>query len=138
MVVQFSQRTGLNVKFTVDCLEMNGWDLERAAANFEQVKVCILSFPSVLFSSCIRVLLAKMPTFDERFFFLFFLSQALPRKCSLPLHITHTNNSHRILIVYIQHMQTRSYTNLSYLCIRLVSCSSSSASRFTLRPMPLR
>jgi TAP C-terminal domain len=27
------------VKFSVDCLTGNGWDLERAVANFEQVKV---------------------------------------------------------------------------------------------------
>ena len=38
--MQVMHRTGLNVKFSVDCLEGNGWDLERAVANFEQVKVC--------------------------------------------------------------------------------------------------
>lgn len=32
-------RTGLNVKFAVDCLAQNEWDVEKAIANFEQVKV---------------------------------------------------------------------------------------------------
>ena len=39
LVLQISQRTGLNVRFAVDCLEGNGWVLEKALANFEQVKV---------------------------------------------------------------------------------------------------
>lgn len=38
LVLQISQRTGLNVRFAVDCLEGNGWVLEKALANFEQVK----------------------------------------------------------------------------------------------------
>ncbi|KAH8100008.1 hypothetical protein BXZ70DRAFT_939960 [Cristinia sonorae] len=38
LVLQVCQRTGLNVRFSVDCLGNNGWDLERAVANFEQVK----------------------------------------------------------------------------------------------------
>ncbi|THH28012.1 hypothetical protein EUX98_g6178 [Antrodiella citrinella] len=38
LVQQVCQRTGLNVRFSVDCLEGNGWELERAVANFEQVK----------------------------------------------------------------------------------------------------
>ncbi|OCH95422.1 NTF2-like protein [Obba rivulosa] len=38
LVMQICQRTGLNVAFAVQCLEGNGWDLERAVANFEQVK----------------------------------------------------------------------------------------------------
>lgn len=41
--MQISQRTRLNVKFSVDCLAGNEWDLERAVANFEQVKVSIFS-----------------------------------------------------------------------------------------------
>ena len=40
-VMQICQRTGLNVKYAVDCLQNNGWDEERAIANFEQVKVCL-------------------------------------------------------------------------------------------------
>lgn len=47
LVVQICQRTGLNVKFAVDCLTGNAWDLERALANFEQVKV----WSSFLFTS---------------------------------------------------------------------------------------
>ena len=27
------------MKYAVDCLENNGWDVDRAIANFEQVKV---------------------------------------------------------------------------------------------------
>ncbi|KAF7795999.1 hypothetical protein EIP86_007168 [Pleurotus ostreatoroseus] len=41
LVLQVCQRTGLNVRFAVECLTGNGWELERALANFEQVKVCI-------------------------------------------------------------------------------------------------
>jgi hypothetical protein len=60
MVVQFSQCTGLNVKFTVDCLEMNGWDMERASANFEQVKVRLLFLPyRSKLSSCRQGTLGK-------------------------------------------------------------------------------
>ncbi len=29
----------LNVKFAVDCLVQNEWDVDKAVANFEQVKV---------------------------------------------------------------------------------------------------
>lgn len=38
-VRQICLRTGLNVKYSLDCLQGNGWDQERAAANFEEVKV---------------------------------------------------------------------------------------------------
>ncbi|PCH44854.1 NTF2-like protein [Wolfiporia cocos MD-104 SS10] len=38
MVIQICQRTGLNIQSGVQCLESNGWDIERAIANFEQVK----------------------------------------------------------------------------------------------------
>lgn len=48
LVLAICQRTGLNVKFSVDCLEGNGWDLEKAAANFDAVKVRILSLRSFL------------------------------------------------------------------------------------------
>lgn len=36
-------RTNLNVKFAFDCLEGNEWNLDRALANFNQVKVRALS-----------------------------------------------------------------------------------------------
>jgi nuclear RNA export factor len=42
LVIRVCQRTRLNVKYAVDCLAGNGWDLERAIANFEQVKVIII------------------------------------------------------------------------------------------------
>ncbi|KIP04393.1 hypothetical protein PHLGIDRAFT_31380 [Phlebiopsis gigantea 11061_1 CR5-6] len=38
LVLQVCQQTGLNVEFSVQCLEGNGWDFVRAIANFEQVK----------------------------------------------------------------------------------------------------
>lgn len=44
LVLQTIARTGLNVKFSVDCLTGNGWDLERAVANFNQVKVGLRLF----------------------------------------------------------------------------------------------
>lgn len=37
-VARLCQQTGLNVNFALDCLQQNGWDHERAVANFEQVK----------------------------------------------------------------------------------------------------
>ena len=39
LVQQICQQTGLNVQFAIQCLEGNGWDIGRALANFEQVKV---------------------------------------------------------------------------------------------------
>ncbi|OCB88767.1 NTF2-like protein [Sanghuangporus baumii] len=41
LVAQLIPRTGLNVKFAFDCLENNAWVLERAIANFEQVKATL-------------------------------------------------------------------------------------------------
>ncbi|KAK7044087.1 nuclear mRNA export, poly(A)+RNA binding protein [Paramarasmius palmivorus] len=38
LVVQVCARTGLNVQFSVECLTGNGWDLEKAVANFNEVK----------------------------------------------------------------------------------------------------
>ncbi|KAG6840672.1 hypothetical protein C0991_005177 [Blastosporella zonata] len=41
LVMQISQRTGLNMQFSVECLAGNEWDLNRAIANFEQVKATL-------------------------------------------------------------------------------------------------
>lgn len=41
LIAQIGQRTGLNVKYAVDCLQNNGWDMDRAVANFEQVKAVL-------------------------------------------------------------------------------------------------
>ncbi|KAF5379779.1 hypothetical protein D9615_005706 [Tricholomella constricta] len=41
LVMQVCQRTGLNVRFSIDCLAGNGWGLDRAIANFEQVKATL-------------------------------------------------------------------------------------------------
>jgi len=41
LVSQVCQQSGLNVKFSVDCLQNNGWDVQRAMANFEQVKASL-------------------------------------------------------------------------------------------------
>ncbi|KAL0948624.1 hypothetical protein HGRIS_010432 [Hohenbuehelia grisea] len=41
LVLQICQRTGLNVKWAVDCLTGNEWDVERAVANFNQVKATL-------------------------------------------------------------------------------------------------
>ncbi|KAF8273335.1 NTF2-like protein [Lactarius quietus] len=38
LVSQVCTLTRLNVRFAVDCLQNNGWDVDRAVANFEQVK----------------------------------------------------------------------------------------------------
>ena len=40
LVTQVCTLTRLNVRFAVDCLQNNGWDVDRAVANFELVKVC--------------------------------------------------------------------------------------------------
>ena len=39
LVIQLMSRTNLNANFAVECLQNNGWDPDRALANFEQVKV---------------------------------------------------------------------------------------------------
>jgi len=41
LVMQVCQRTGLNVRFAIECLAGNAWDLDRAIANFEQVKTTL-------------------------------------------------------------------------------------------------
>ncbi|KAJ7690139.1 hypothetical protein B0H17DRAFT_1065625 [Mycena rosella] len=40
-VIQVCGQTGLTVKYALDCLMGNGWDLERAVANFNQVKATL-------------------------------------------------------------------------------------------------
>lgn len=53
LVLQTCVRTGLNAKFAIDCLSGNAWDLERAIANFDQVKVVL---PIIFFlSNCLPV-----------------------------------------------------------------------------------
>jgi len=37
-VLSIAERTGLTVRFAIDCLQGNGWDVQRALANFEEVK----------------------------------------------------------------------------------------------------
>jgi len=41
LVLQICVRTGLNAKFAVDCLSGNAWELERAIANFDEVKATL-------------------------------------------------------------------------------------------------
>lgn len=41
LIVQICERTGLNAKYAVDCLQNNAWVLDRAIANFEQVKAAL-------------------------------------------------------------------------------------------------
>ncbi|KAJ7116498.1 hypothetical protein C8R44DRAFT_674886 [Mycena epipterygia] len=41
LVIQVCGQTGLNVKYALDCLNGNAWDLERAVANFNQVKATL-------------------------------------------------------------------------------------------------
>jgi hypothetical protein len=41
LVTQVCTLTRLNVRFAVDCLQNNGWDVDQAVANFERVKVCL-------------------------------------------------------------------------------------------------
>ncbi|KAG1733591.1 uncharacterized protein EDB91DRAFT_1148242 [Suillus paluster] len=38
LILQICERTGLNAKYAVDCLQNNAWNWDRAIANFEQVK----------------------------------------------------------------------------------------------------
>ncbi|ODO05700.1 hypothetical protein I350_04760 [Cryptococcus amylolentus CBS 6273] len=38
LVAQVSQRTRMNAQFAMMCLAQNGWDLEAAVANFEEIK----------------------------------------------------------------------------------------------------
>ncbi|KAG6808465.1 hypothetical protein H0H92_004034 [Tricholoma furcatifolium] len=41
LVMEVSQRTKLNIRFSIDCLTGNGWDMNNAIANFEQVKATL-------------------------------------------------------------------------------------------------
>ncbi|KAJ7220179.1 hypothetical protein GGX14DRAFT_433679 [Mycena pura] len=41
LVLQVCGRTGLNVRYSLDCLIGNSWDLERAVANFNEVKATL-------------------------------------------------------------------------------------------------
>ncbi|KAH9481760.1 mRNA export factor mex67 [Psilocybe cubensis] len=41
LVVEISSQTRLNAKFAIDCLQLNGWDLAKAVANFNQVKASL-------------------------------------------------------------------------------------------------
>lgn len=41
LVQQLAERSGLIVPFTIQCLEGNGWDLDRAWANFLELKAQI-------------------------------------------------------------------------------------------------
>ncbi|KAJ6577471.1 hypothetical protein B0H19DRAFT_1120082 [Mycena capillaripes] len=41
LVIQVCNQTGLNIKYALDCLNGNAWDLERAVANFNQVKATL-------------------------------------------------------------------------------------------------
>ena len=64
LVLQTCVRTGLNAKFAVDCLSGNAWDLERAIANFDQVKVGLrLVFCLIAYTCFDRPLYQGMPFF---------------------------------------------------------------------------
>jgi len=41
LVVHLSAQTGLNSSFAAQCMEGNGWDMQRAVANFEAVRATI-------------------------------------------------------------------------------------------------
>lgn len=41
LVGQVRQRTGMNAQFASMCLAQNGWDLETALKNFEEIKATI-------------------------------------------------------------------------------------------------
>ncbi|KAJ2926056.1 hypothetical protein H1R20_g11039, partial [Candolleomyces eurysporus] len=41
LVIELMSRTSLNVKFAVDCLQNNEWNMDKAYANFEQVKATL-------------------------------------------------------------------------------------------------
>ncbi|KAL0577983.1 nuclear mRNA export, poly(A)+RNA binding protein [Marasmius crinis-equi] len=57
LVVQVCARTGLNVKFAVDCLTGNAWDLEKAVNNFNEVKFLCVSH----LASSLAVLVSRAP-----------------------------------------------------------------------------
>ncbi|EJT48236.1 hypothetical protein A1Q1_02802 [Trichosporon asahii var. asahii CBS 2479] len=41
MVEQVRQRTGMNAQFSELCLAQNGWDVERAVVNFQEIRATI-------------------------------------------------------------------------------------------------
>jgi hypothetical protein len=48
LIAQFSEKSRLNAAFSFQCLEGNGWDLDRAWINFIELKVRPLLCPSPL------------------------------------------------------------------------------------------
>lgn len=41
LIAALNQRTGMNAAFSTMCLEQNGWDVDRAVANFEEIRATI-------------------------------------------------------------------------------------------------
>lgn len=41
LIAAVRQRTGMNAQFSELCLAQNGWDVERAVANFEEIRATI-------------------------------------------------------------------------------------------------
>ena len=41
LIAQVRQRTGMNFQFTTMCLDNNGWNLETAMKNYEEIKSTI-------------------------------------------------------------------------------------------------
>ena len=38
LATSFSQKSGMNLEFSVQCLEQNNWDFDKAAVNFSEAK----------------------------------------------------------------------------------------------------
>ncbi|THV01015.1 NTF2-like protein, partial [Dendrothele bispora CBS 962.96] len=91
MVVQICARTGLNIKYAVECLTGNGWDVEKAVANFNEVKVGLV--PNILISCilCLSHFLSRLDT--HNYFILSDISllfgAAIAAQSSLPLVSPH-------------------------------------------------
>jgi nuclear RNA export factor len=41
LIAAVRQRTGMNANFSELCLSQNGWDVDRAVANFEEIRATI-------------------------------------------------------------------------------------------------
>ena len=56
----------MNVKFAIDCLQNNEWDVDRAFTNFEQVKVRCYLFILLLSFKFLTLLVFRRPWATRR------------------------------------------------------------------------
>ena len=107
-------RTSLNVKFAVDCLQNNEWNMDKAYANFEQVKVSFRRKDQLYSILITHSLLGDV---GERSISL----RCLPNGGHRPSR--HTPCTHHVVFFAYAHHTHRSH-DFGLYCICLLRCSS--------------